>query len=66
MMRLGEALTAMENEFAIVRGVAHAIRLLALTGCRMSEILGLKWAQVDMTVGTFRLRTRRPEHAQLR
>jgi integrase len=55
MRQLGEAVTVMENEFAIVRGVATAIRLLALTGCRMSEILGLKWAQVDLTTGTFRL-----------
>jgi integrase len=55
LMRLGQALTSMENELAILRGVAHAVRLLALTGCRMSEILGLKWAQVDMTAGTFRL-----------
>ena len=55
MARLGDALTAMENEFAIVRGVATAVRLLALTGCRMSEILGLKWAQVDLDAGSFRL-----------
>jgi integrase len=55
MKRLGEALTAMENDFAIMRGVATAVRLLALTGCRMSEILGLKWAQVDLNAGSFRL-----------
>ena len=33
-----------------------AIRLLALTGCRRSEILDLKWDDVDRTAGELRLR----------
>ncbi len=33
-----------------------AIRLLMLTGCRKSEILTLRWEDVDRTAGEFRLR----------
>ena len=33
-----------------------AIRLLMLTGCRKSEILTLRWDDVDLTAGEFRLR----------
>ena len=32
-----------------------AIRLLVLTGCRRSEILGLRWEQVDLEAGELRL-----------
>ena len=32
-----------------------AIRLLALTGCRRSEILGLRWEHVDLEMGELRL-----------
>ena len=33
-----------------------ALRLLMLTGCRMSEILCLRWDDVDQTAGLLRLR----------
>ena len=33
-----------------------AIRLLVLTGCRRSEILGLRWEHVDLEAGELRLR----------
>ena len=33
-----------------------AIRLLVLTGCRRSEILGLRWEHVDLAAGELRLR----------
>ena len=44
--RLGDALAVAEREGANIYAV-NAIRLLALTGCRKSEILSLKWDYVD-------------------
>ena len=38
------------------RSVGAALRLLMLTGCRKSEILTLRWDDVDRTAGEFRLR----------
>ena len=51
---LGEAIEAAE------RGGEHwqaaaAIRLLALTGCRRSEILNLKWSEIDFGFSCLRL-----------
>lgn len=51
--RLGAALDAAE-------GVEHpspllAVRLLLLTGCRRSEIVGLRWSEVDFERGVLRL-----------
>jgi integrase len=46
MRRLAEALDAEEREISN-RFVVAAIRLLALTGCRRSEITGLRWRNVD-------------------
>jgi len=43
---LGQVLEAAENKGEHWQAVA-AIRLLALTGCRRSEILNLKWSEVD-------------------
>jgi integrase len=33
----------------------NCIRLLLLTGCRLSEIQTLKWEYVDLDVGVLRL-----------
>ena len=52
---LGEALDQAEREQTEMPGVILAIRLLALTGCRLGEILGLKWEHVDFEGGVFRL-----------
>jgi integrase len=55
MGRLGDALTDFE-----ARGgcpfAASAIRLLALTGARLREILDAKWAEVDLGRGILFLR----------
>ncbi len=52
--RLGEALrqalTQGSNPYAV-----SAIRLLILTGCRKSEILSLRWDEVDFASGFLRL-----------
>ncbi len=47
---LREALTQGSNPYAVA-----AIRLLILTGCRKSEILSLRWDEVDFASGFLRL-----------
>ena len=53
---LGRALRDLEAEGRTWPPAMAAIRLLALTGCRRSEILGLRWDDVDRTTGELRLR----------
>ncbi len=45
--RLGEALSEAEKAGGELPGFVVAVRLLALTGMRRSEVLGLKWEYVD-------------------
>jgi integrase len=52
--QLGKALEAAEAADDAVQGIT-AIRLLALTGCRSGEILGLKWQEVDKPGNCLRL-----------
>ena len=54
--RLGRALRWACAEGGIWPPAVAAIRLLALTGCRRGEILGLGWDDVDRTAGDLRLR----------
>ena len=60
--RLGAALAEAEAEAATgAEGAVSpyaiaALRLLMLTGCRLGEILTLRWDDVDRTAGEFRLR----------
>lgn len=51
---LGKALETAEAEAEIDQGVTGA-RLIALTGCRSGEVVGLKWSEVDETGKCFRL-----------
>ena len=51
---LGEALETAEDKAEHWQAIA-AIRLLALTGCRRSEILNLKWPEVDLENSLLRL-----------
>lgn len=51
---LGAALDAAERDGVNVTAIA-AVRLLALTGCRKGEILGLRWAEVDEPGHAFRM-----------
>ena len=54
--RLGRALRDLKAEGRTWVTAVAAIRLLALTGCRRSEILDLRWDDVDRTAGELRLR----------
>ena len=54
MGRLGDAIAAAEEEGVNPMGVA-AIRLLLFTGCRKSEILTLRWNEVDFESGSLNL-----------
>lgn len=53
--RLFDTLAVMENELAIRRPVADAIRVVALTGARRGEIASLKWKYVDLKKGLIEL-----------
>jgi len=48
LVALGEALTRLESSGDLPTLLAEAIRLIVLTGCRVGEILGLSWAEVDL------------------
>ena len=60
--RLGRVLAEAEAEAdAGIEGAVSpyaiaALRLLMLTGCRLNEILTLRWDDIDRTAGEFRLR----------
>ena len=55
LTRLGEALWSAETEKTASPWVVGAIRLLALTGARLSEVLTLKWEFVDFERAVIRL-----------
>lgn len=47
IMRLQEVLREEENKKIEMPSVLHAINLLLLTGCRLGEILSLRWQEVN-------------------
>lgn len=53
--RLGEALSEAERDETETQSAVNAIRLLVLTGCRLGEIMTLKWAHVDLKACELRL-----------
>ena len=53
--RLGAALREAERNGAVADSAIAAIRLLMLTGCRLSEIMSLRWEYVALEVGELRL-----------
>ena len=55
LKRIGEVLNAAEKVNSILPGVINAIRLLAVTGCRLGEIRTLRWQDVDFDGGALRL-----------
>ena len=54
--RLGRVMDAAQGRGGIWRRAVAALRLLMLTGCRLNEILTLRWDDVDRTAGELRLR----------
>lgn len=54
--RLGRALREIEAEGSARPSTLAALRLLMLTGCRKSEILDLRWDDVDLTARELRLK----------
>ena len=54
--RLGRVLGEVEAEGKVQPNAVAAFRLLMLTGCRKSEILTLRWEDVDLAAGELRLR----------
>ncbi len=55
LARLGDVLAEAERTATEPASVIAAIRLLTLTGCRMSEILTLQWSNVDFQAACLRL-----------
>jgi integrase len=56
LTRLGEVLADAERNEQEPPSVIAAIRLLILTGARRSEILNLRWPEIDLERGFLRLR----------
>lgn len=52
---LGKALREIEADDSETQSAINAIRLLMLTGCRLNEIMTLKWGYVDLRGREFRL-----------
>jgi integrase len=53
--RLGRSFRKAEKAGTVSPIALTAIRLLTLTGCRPAEIVGLRWAEVDLDVAVLRL-----------
>ncbi len=54
--RVGRALCELEAGGALAARAAAALRLLMLTGCRLGEVLTLRWDDVDYKAGELRIR----------
>jgi integrase len=55
LQRLGQTLRDMEAEGTLTAMEAAIVRLLALTGCRVGELIDLRWRDVDLKAGVLRL-----------
>ncbi len=52
---LGRVLHEVEQDGSETKAAVNAVRLLLLTGCRLSEIMTLKWEHVDLKARELRL-----------
>lgn len=55
LRRVGEVLREMEEEGLELPSAIAAVMLLILTGCRLNEIITLKWEYVDLAAGALNL-----------
>jgi integrase len=55
LRQLGKVLDEMEEERVELHSAITAVKLLLLTGCRLNEIVKLRWADVDLTHSMLRL-----------
>jgi len=55
LARMGRWLAKNESSRTVHPGFALTVRLLALTGMRLGEVLTLEWSMVDLQVGVIRL-----------
>jgi len=55
LRRIGEVLREMDSERVELSSAILAVRLLTLTGCRLNEIMSLKWDYVDFGECVLRL-----------
>lgn len=55
LKRVGEVLREMESEGIELPSAIAATRLLILTGCRLNEIMTLKWSYLDVAACALRL-----------
>ena len=55
LQQIGKALAAIEAEGETLPGCIRVMRLLALTGMRLSEVVGLRWVWIDFDEGCARL-----------
>ena len=55
LARLGEVLRQCEIDGVESQSAINAIRLLIFTGCRLGEIMTLKWEYVDLATGALHL-----------
>lgn len=55
LQRIGAALAAVEQKNEAMPGPINAIRLLAVTGMRLGEVLGLRWEDLDEAHACLRL-----------
>ena len=55
LRRVGEVLDEMQAEGLEMPSAIAAVQLLILTGCRLNEIMTLRWQYVDLGAGTLNL-----------